>query len=89
MSKYSRRLYDFQWWRNLRWQVLNERAGGICEKCHKEFATEVHHLTYPVGRREQARDLMAVCDGCHYLLHYQTPANDNFEQEELPLANSL
>jgi hypothetical protein len=84
MSKYSKRLYDLnKWWRELRWQVINDRAGGICERCHKEPAVQVHHLDYPIGRREQLRDLMAVCDDCHHLLHYPTPANDN----EPPAAN--
>jgi hypothetical protein len=65
---------------NLCWYVINERACGICERCHKEPATQVHHLRYPRGRREQARDLLAVCDLCHYL---PAPANDN--DPELPL----
>lgn len=69
---------------NLWWHVINERACGICERCHKEPATQVHHLRYPRGRREQARDLLAVCDLCHYLLHHPAPANDN--DPELPLA---
>jgi hypothetical protein len=76
MPKYSRRYAD-KWWRELWWRVINERAGGICERCHKEPAVQVHHLTYPTGRREQARDLLAVCDACHYSLHHPTPANDN------------
>lgn len=85
MSNYQRAINE-KWWRVLRWQVINDRAGGICEACHIEFATQVHHLRYPTGRREQARDLMAVCDPCHYLLHHPVPANDNFEQEEFELS---
>jgi hypothetical protein len=76
MPKYSKRIYLNRWWRELWWYVINDRAGGICERCHKEPAVQVHHLVYPIGRREQARDLMAVCDACHYLLHHP-PANDN------------
>jgi hypothetical protein len=53
-----------RWYSNLRWQVINDRAGGICERCHKDSATQVHHLCYPRGCREQARDLLAVCDLC-------------------------
>jgi hypothetical protein len=72
-----------RWYSNLRWQVINDRAGGICERCHKDSATQVHHLCYPRGRREQARDLLAVCDLCHYLLHFPAPANDNEPQLKL------
>src|SRR6516225_1290151 len=42
------------------WHVINKRACGICERCHKEPATQVHHLRYPRGRREQARN--ASCE---------------------------
>jgi hypothetical protein len=84
MSNYARAISE-PWWKALRWQVLGERAGGVCESCHREFATQVHHLHYPVGRREQARDLMAVCDGCHYSFHHPVAANDNFEQEEFEI----
>jgi hypothetical protein len=71
---------------NLWWHVINERACGTCERCHKEPATQVHHIRYPRGRRDQARDLLAVCDLCHYLLHHPAPANDN--DPELPLTGS-
>lgn len=72
------------WWRNLRFEVIS-LAGGICSLCHREPATQVHHLRYPVGRREQIRDLMACCDSCHYRLHHPVAANDNFEQDEFDL----
>ena len=91
MFKHSRRLYNYQrWWRQLRWYVINERAGGICENpgCN-EPATQVHHLVEPVGRRECATDLMALCDGCHYRVHYfPSAANDNEHQLKLQLADS-
>lgn len=90
MTQYSRRLYSEKWWRQLRWFVINERAGGMCEirksGCYG-VATEVHHVCYPVGRREQASDLLAACDWCHYLMHYPAPANDN-DEDELPLVSS-
>jgi hypothetical protein len=49
-----------------------------------EHVAMPRNLRYPRGRREQARDLLAVCDLCHYLLHHPAPANDN--DPELPLA---
>ena len=84
MSNYARAINE-PYWRALRWQVINERAGGICECCHVRFAVQVHHTHYPTGRREQARDLLAVCDKCHHDIHHPIAANDNFEQEEFEL----
>jgi hypothetical protein len=84
MSRYSKHI-STSWLQNLRWEVIGNRAGGVCENCHKAFATQVHHLRYPAGRREEARDLMAVCDRCHHLFHYPVAANDNFEQDEFDL----
>jgi len=92
MSQYSQRLYNESWWRKLRYEVIYLRANGRCEVrtfgCQGK-ATQVHHVTYPVGRREQHTDLVACCDMCHYLMHYPPPANDNDDEAELPLvANS-
>lgn len=84
MSAYSRMLNQHRWWRVLRWEVM-ARAGGVCEVCHKNDATEVHHLVYPVSRRERASDLYAICNDCHYRLHFPRPA-DNDNTPQLPLA---
>jgi len=65
-----------KWWWRLRWQVLN-RAGGVCEACHVRTAEQVHHLKYPRDRREEMRDLQAVCDECHRRFHHLEAANDN------------
>lgn len=74
----------WNWWNNLRFEVIS-LAGGICSFCHVEPASQVHHLRYPVGRREQPRDLAAVCDDCHRKIHGLTPANDNEDQFEIDL----
>lgn len=72
------------WFLNLRFDVIS-LAGGTCSYCHREPATQVHHLRYPVGRREEARDLAAVCDRCHMIAHGVVAANDNDIQEEMDL----
>jgi len=46
MSRY-RRPVPARWYLDLRWHVLNDRAGAICERCHKETPIQVHHLRYP------------------------------------------
>jgi hypothetical protein len=80
-----------KWFNTVRWEVINFRARGLCEICNVQTANEVHHLRYPVGRREQARDLVAVCDDCHRGIHLAdgdfVGANDNFEQDEFDLAS--
>src|SRR6266705_1325464 len=51
------------------WQVLRRavftRAGGTCERCAKNPATQVHHMTYTRRFHERVSDLLAVCRPCH------------------------
>jgi 5-methylcytosine-specific restriction endonuclease McrA len=55
-------------WRAKRARVL-ERAGGLCEGCREQPATQVHHLHYRRVFDELLFDLVAVCDECHAKLH--------------------
>lgn len=55
-------------WRNKRALVLN-RAGGMCEGCLTNMATEVHHLTYDRVGEEMLFDLVAICKECHNQIH--------------------
>ena len=72
----------YQWylaspsWHERRKYVL-KRANGICEKCQKRPATEVHHLTYARVCNEWPTDLVALCKQCHAEIHWRQPANDN------------
>jgi hypothetical protein len=86
---YTRPDYKIPWWRAVRWETFT-RAGGTCEVCFNEPATQTHHLRYPTQRREQASDLLAVCDSCHYNLHHPEAANDNWpdDQGKLPLTGT-
>lgn len=71
---------DAQWWRDYdaylqspewaerRRRVLR-RAGGICEGCLTNRATQVHHLTYARVRAEMLFDLVAICGDCHERIH--------------------
>lgn len=69
-----------EWWRNYsaylrtpQWRarrvLVMKRAGGICEGCREERATQVHHLTYAHVTNEFLFELVAVCDECHERLH--------------------
>lgn len=55
-------------WRSRRAKVL-KRANGICEKCQKNRAVQVHHLTYDRVGRERLSDLQALCATCHNKTH--------------------
>lgn len=59
-------------WIELRRQVL-DRAGGRCERCGQERATQVHHLTYRRVGAEWPQDLQAICNGCHEHHHPHLP----------------
>ncbi len=55
-------------WQAIRRKVF-ERAGGLCEGCGVEKATQVHHLNYERIGRELLFDLVAVCRSCHEQCH--------------------
>jgi hypothetical protein len=47
-----------------------ERAGGICERCGLQPATDPHHLVYPPwGTFDVPENLVAVCHDCHCRAH--------------------
>jgi len=60
-----------------------ERANFICQRCHKEPATEVHHLVH-VG---VASDLLPVCSACHRSIHRRKVAHDNEPPLPFPIAD--
>jgi hypothetical protein len=85
-SRWARQMKWDKYQRKLWFDVIRN-ARGLCQVCHVETATQVHHFNYPSHRRDQARDLIAICDDCHYIIHHPTEimaANDN--EPELPLA---
>lgn len=55
-------------WRELRAKVMN-RAGGRCEGCLAQSASEVHHTTYRNIYDEFAFELVALCRNCHARIH--------------------
>ncbi len=63
MSKYGEYLASRQW--ALKREAVKERSGGICERCHKAAATEVHHRDYSNLYNEPLTDLQHVCHACH------------------------
>jgi protein-arginine kinase activator protein McsA len=64
-----------------------ERANYVCQRCHKNQATEVHHLTYMRVFNELATDLLPVCSTCHRNIHHRKPANDNQLSLAFPMAD--
>lgn len=51
-------------WRE-RSSAVIERAGGVCEACGKNRATQAHHKTYEHVGGEPLFELVAVCEECH------------------------
>lgn len=41
---------------------LERRSGGVCERCRRRKATDVHHLRRPA---RSIRDLQHLCRRCH------------------------
>lgn len=59
-------------WRDLASKV-RRRSGGMCEACLANAATDVHHVTYDLGRLPPAWMLRHVCRGCHE--RFSTPGD--------------
>lgn len=55
-------------WKAKRLLVLR-RANHLCEICHNENASDIHHLTYENLCHEPLEDLLALCRMCHFNLH--------------------
>lgn len=73
-------------WQQVRREYLHS-VGWVCERCHNDWATQAHHLTYDNLGHEGPQDLMALCRQCHEDVHHLPLfANDN-QQLDLPFAN--
>jgi hypothetical protein len=73
-KSYSTYLSGPEW--GLKRKLVLERAGGLCEGCRTNGATEVHHLSYAHVGKEFLFELVAVCRECHDRLHEVKPAAD-------------
>lgn len=67
-DEYRRWLLTSPHWADLRMRVM-VRARRACEACLSAAATDVHHVTYRLGRLPPAWELRAVCRNCHDRLH--------------------
>jgi len=67
-SDYRRWLLTSPDWAVLRDRVMR-RALLTCEACLANHASDVHHVTYALGRLPPAWELRAVCRACHDRLH--------------------
>jgi hypothetical protein len=68
-------------WAAKRARVL-KRAGGICEGCLEQPATQVHHLTYRHWPNEFMFELVAICKGCHERLHAADESDSDKAEDE-------
>ncbi len=60
---YAEYLKSDEWFR--RRERVMQRAGGICEGCRIQAATEVHHLSHEHITQEFPFELVALCGDCH------------------------
>jgi cytochrome c553 len=66
-ERYADYLKSEQW--ALRRDLVMERAGGRCEGCRLNPASEVHHRTYEHVTQEFLFELVALCGDCHDRIH--------------------
>jgi hypothetical protein len=66
-EKYAAYLCSREW--SERKEAVRKRSGGKCERCLKNHATAVHHLTYIRKYAELLTDLQSICQGCHDFIH--------------------
>lgn len=66
-AEYNQYLQSDEW--ATRREKVMKRAGGVCEGCRENRATQVHHLTYDNVGRELLFELVAICDDCHEIAH--------------------
>lgn len=69
---YNEYLKSDQW--REKHNLIMQRAGGMCEGCGKQKATQVHHLTYTHAGNELLWELVAICDTCHDRLNNEPKA---------------
>lgn len=49
-------------------RAVKRRSKGVCERCFRAPAEQVHHLNYRRVGREELSDLQHVCKPCHEYL---------------------
>jgi hypothetical protein len=50
-------------------ELVRERSGGQCERCSRNEAYAVHHVTYIRKYHELPEDLQHLCEACHNFIH--------------------
>ena len=78
-EQYHRYLASREW--ALLKNKVARRSFGLCENCHNDEATQVHHLTYARIYKERLVDLQHVCNNCHEFLSARTDTDPT--QEDL------
>ena len=63
-------------WKEKRNLVL-QRDNFTCQRCKKEPADDVHHISYHTIYKESLTDLLSVCRNCHLEIHKSFSFDDN------------
>ena len=79
-KEFAKKFYESKSWKQVRNTVLKDNY-GMCGKCGKRPATEVHHIKWLTPSNINnpyitlGRDnLIPLCHNCHQLTHYGTGA---------------
>jgi len=55
--------------RHIKEQVF-ERSGEVCEWCHRQRATQIHHIKKrSQGGKDDPDNLIHLCMDCHHAMH--------------------
>lgn len=66
-EKYAAYLCSREW--AVKRRAVEQRCGGVCERCHLNDMECVHHLTYARKYHEHLQDLAGWCNDCHSFVH--------------------
>ncbi len=86
-KEYRDYIHSPQWRANRK--AFLKRSNGICERCKKYKATEVHHLNYDRLGKERLTDCEAVCDGCHPKADQERAGRTEAKRQENRYYNGL
>ena len=84
-NKYNVKSASILEWKQSRYN--SKKLRGVCEECHEEFSTEVHHIAHQKDAQENGyigsfhknhiSNLKALCEKCHMKEHHMKEHQDD------------
>lgn len=64
-------------------ETIDNQSGGKCQLCKIFETDEYHHSIYgSFGADKDDRSLMAICRGCHFLIHHSRESRSKEARQE-------